>query len=102
MYLKMCVCVGVSVMCVHVFHISLHYFVASVAGLPGGCDTHSSASSHMKELGPLVAASEIPGCSSEEGRGERRGERRRDGEQREGVTGPLLQESHRDFLSIHL
>ncbi|MEQ2216357.1 hypothetical protein XENOCAPTIV_014886 [Xenoophorus captivus] len=49
----------------------LHYFSASPAMLHRVCDTHSSAFSHMKAC---VTAAEIPECSSEQGRGGRRGE----------------------------
>lgn len=97
-----CPSVFVCALYVSVFHSSLYYFVASLAGLPGGCDTHSSASSHMKALDPLSLPLRSQGAHQRRGEGRERGERRRDGEWREGATGPLLQESHGDFLSIHL
>lgn len=50
---RVCVRVCVCVLYVHVSRISLHYFVATLTGLPGGRDTHSSASSHMKAPDPL-------------------------------------------------
>lgn len=55
-----------------------------------------------QSISALVTASEIPRCSSEEGRGGRRGKEKRGEERRGGVTGPLLQESYRDFLSNQL
>lgn len=71
------VCVFVCCMS-NVSRISLRYFVATLAGLPGGRDTHSSASSHMKASAPLVTASESPRVLIRR-RGEARGGVRRGG-----------------------
>lgn len=69
----MCVCV----LYVHVFHISLHYFVATLAGLPRGSGTHSSASAHMKASDPLSLPLRSQGAH--QGRGEGREGVRRGG-----------------------
>jgi len=80
-----CVCVFVCVHYVHVSHISLHYFVATLVGLPGGRDTHSSASSHMKASDPLSLPLRSPGAHQRRGRGEIKGE-----EGSEGETGAIV------------
>ena len=82
----LCVCVCVFVYCMsNVARISLRYFVATLAGLPGGRDTHSSASSHMKASDPLVTASESPRVLiRRRGEARGRGEEGRDGERERG------------------
>ncbi len=90
-HVRVCVCV----LYVHVSHISLHYFVATLAGLPGGCDTHSSASSHMKAADPLSLPLRSQGAHQRRGEGRERvrrrgmesGERERQGQCCKNPTG---------------
>lgn len=42
---------------------------ATLAGLPRGCDTHSSASSHMKAPGPMPVPLKSPGAHQRRGEG---------------------------------
>lgn len=90
-HVRVCVCV----LYVHVSHISLHYFVATLGGLPGGCDTHSSASSHMKAADPLSLPLRSQGAHQRRGEGRERvrrrgmesGERERQGQCCKNPTG---------------